>query len=79
MFEQDKCGCGRDVRYSTSDGKGSCNKYGRCLSWEEQAKLIRELQHKVGVYENSLEKIVRVNAMDYEYKCWSKEALNKVQ
>lgn len=75
LTETNKCGCGRDIRYSTSCGRGSCNKYQRCLSYEEQEELIKVLSSKVVIYEHNLHKIVRVNAMDYEYKTWAKEAL----
>jgi len=30
-----KCGCGKAVRYTTRCGKGACNKYLRCASYEE--------------------------------------------
>ncbi len=35
------CGCGRPVRYMNKDG-GSCNKYHRCPTYEEQAAIIEE-------------------------------------
>jgi hypothetical protein len=43
-----KCPCGRDVRYQTREGEtfvGSCNKYGRCPTYEElSAAMIRANQ-----------------------------------
>ena len=78
MFEDALCGCGRPVKYSSFDGRGGCSKYGRCLSYEEQEELIKDLQNQVVVYKPTLEKIVRVNAMDYEYKTWAKETLDKI-
>ena len=75
--EQQKCGCGKDIRYSTSCGKGACNKYQRCLSYEEQAEIIAKLIPKSRYYEVILEKITKVDAMDYEYRTWAKEALDK--
>lgn len=45
-MEYEKCGCGKDGKYvSIVDGKNvySCNKYGRCLTYEEQKKLIDSL------------------------------------
>jgi len=47
MFEQDKCGCGRDVRYSTQEGQGSCNKYGRCPSYEDLIFQNKELTKRL--------------------------------
>lgn len=76
MF-QEKCGCGKEVRYSTACGKGSCNKYQRCLDYEEQSELIAKLIPKARYYELTLDKITRVNATDYEYRCWAKEALDR--
>ena len=76
MFGE-KCGCGKDVRYTTSCGKGSCSKYGRCLSYEEQEDLIAKLIPKARSYELVLQKIVKVNAMDYEYKTWAKDILSQ--
>jgi len=76
MFEEDKCGCGKPVRYTTVCGKGACNKYNRCLTYEEQSELIEKLVPKVRSYEFVLQKIVTVNAMDYEYKTWAKEILD---
>ncbi len=78
MFSMDaKCGCGDPIRYTTASGKGSCNKYHECLTYQEQADLIKKLQSKVNTYEHFLGQIVRVNAMDYEMKCWAKSALDK--
>ena len=77
MFEQAKCGCGRDVRYSTSDGKGACNKYQRCLSYEEQEKLIAKLIPKSRIFELTLMKIVEQGEEGFECRSWAKESLDK--
>lgn len=41
-FDYPFCGCGRPVRYTTSSG-GACNKYGCCMTWDEQRELIADL------------------------------------
>jgi len=41
------CGCGRKVRYIAVNGESqddSCNKYGRCMSWDELKKRYDELR-----------------------------------
>ena len=76
MLSEQLCNCGRKVRYSHGDiNTMSCNKYEVCLSYEEQEALIKELSREAATYKAALEKIVRVNGMDYEYKTWAKEAL----
>ena len=37
LFEnmESTCGCGKPARYTSKDGKGSCNKYKRCPSYDE--------------------------------------------
>lgn len=35
------CGCGRRIRYMTPSGD-ACNKYGRCLTYEEQGEALRQ-------------------------------------
>ncbi len=79
MFDilESKCGCGEEVRYSTPCGRGACNKYARCLSYKEQELLLQELIPKTRYYELMLTKITEVNAMDYEYRAWAKEAIDK--
>ena len=76
IFNADKCGCGRDVRYTSSDGKGSCNKYYRCLTWDEQDKLIRRTQIDSDTYKTALEEIKdMVDGECYEYRAIAKNAL----
>lgn len=77
MFDTGKCGCGKDVRYSMLGGKGSCNKYQRCLTWEEQDALIKTLTVRVSDYKTTLGKIVEFDAKDYQYKAWATEVLDK--
>lgn len=81
MAEHDtKCGCGKAGRYAHFDDGGietlSCNKYTRCLTYDEQHQKLAELATSMFRYENALRKIVDVNGMDYEYKAWAKEALS---
>jgi len=74
------CGCGKQGRYTRIDEDGNetwaCNKYQRCKSYEELRTIARNLEIEARVYRHHLEKIVSVNAMDYEYKAWAKEALD---
>ena len=73
------CGCGGKLRYSHFiDGEEvmSCNKYAVCLTYQEQFEKINSLNNEMLRYKAGLSKIVTVNAMDYEYKAWAKEALN---
>lgn len=72
------CGCGNEGKYvHIIDGKEiyACNKYARCLTYDEQFKKIEELSDKLMKYETVLKQIVNVNAMDYEYKAWAKSVL----
>ena len=41
-----RCGCGREVRYQLS-GKGSCNKYMRCPSYEDLEARAKELRNVI--------------------------------
>ena len=73
-----KCGCGRDVRYSSQDGKGACNKYARCLSWEQQDKLIKKLRSEVNKLKPALEEIRdTVDGEPYEYRYLAHQALDR--
>lgn len=46
-----KCNCGRAVRYISPDGVGSCNKYVRCPTYEDLEKnageLFNDLMHSI--------------------------------
>ena len=53
------CGCGRLVRYIVPGGnqeENSCNKYGRCLSWDElqerNKRLLRLAGESLEYYDN---------------------------
>jgi len=71
------CNCGRPTRYSHGSlDVMSCNKYAVCLTYEEQEDLIKKLSSEKTKYGAALEKIVNVNAMDYEYKALAKQALD---
>ncbi len=80
MPDESLCGCGRPGRYMHFDSERkevwACNKYQRCLTYDEQFELIKELRADMVRYRNALEKIVEINAMDYEYKAWAKKALD---
>lgn len=43
------CGCGRPIRYMTPSGD-SCNKYGRCHTYEEQRETLLRLNMLVTAY-----------------------------
>lgn len=47
IWPESICGCGRKVRYISCDGdtaKDACNKYGRCMSWDELKAKYEELR-----------------------------------
>ena len=74
------CGCGEEGKYvHIIDGKEvyACNKYKRCLTYDEQRNKIQKLSSKLLRYERVLKQIVNVNAMDYEYKAWAKGILDE--
>ena len=78
IFNEDKCGCGRDVRYSTFDGKGACNKYSRCLTWDEQDKLIKSINSNSVTMHRALVDIIElVDGEHYEYRAIASNALKK--
>lgn len=77
-FHLENCGCGKRGRYyHFKDGVEvmACNKYIVCATYEELQDRVRLLGHEMNTYKAYLQKIVDVNAMDYEYKTWAKEAL----
>ena len=43
----DICGCGKKVKYTTSDGKGACNKYGRCPTYDELSEMLKQANLKL--------------------------------
>lgn len=43
LSEDTTCGCGRPAKYQSHDGVGSCNKYGRCPTYEELEQTNKEL------------------------------------
>lgn len=49
IVSADLCGCGRPVRYLGHDGIGACNKYGRCMTWEQQHERIKELSAMIHI------------------------------
>lgn len=75
-----RCGCGGPLLYSHNTPNGeqrqSCNKYMVCMTWDEQNKALYSLMVENKKMRAVLEKIASVNACDYEYRTWAKEALN---
>ena len=68
------CGCGKPVRYIDSKGIESCNKYGRCPTYEELNKSAQRIQRCLTIYQNAINKID-----DYfEYSSESKVDQKKV-
>lgn len=56
--DHDICGCGRKTRYVIMiDGKKeySCNKYGRCPSYEDLSNKITELTYALKKYRKAME------------------------
>lgn len=51
------CGCGKPVRYITSCGKGSCNKYQRCPTYDELYSQVRKNTSLLMVYRNCINNI----------------------
>ena len=45
----EKCGCGRDIRYMTSNG-GACNKHMRCLTYSELEAALAKANSLVMAY-----------------------------
>lgn len=77
MTEDTKCGCGKEGRYiHMRDGVEtySCNKYLRCLTYEELLVSNINSDRYVWAYRNF------VNAIDdyFEYRCESKKDQKKV-
>lgn len=47
MNEETTCGCGRPTRYMVAVGRYSCNKYSRCLSYEELRTTLADTNMKL--------------------------------
>jgi hypothetical protein len=78
MSDTNICNCGDPVRYShivNGQTVGSCNKYIVCPTYEELLKQRDWNQKRAMIYEKCLCDISRINAMDYEYCTWAKQAL----
>ena len=53
IWPESICGCGRKVRYIAVQGdttKDACNKYGRCMSWDELKAKYDELREAALVF-----------------------------
>lgn len=76
------CGCGAPGRYQQIDEDGnetaSCNRYARCLTYDELRLKAQRLEIEARIYHHYLNQIVSVNATDYEYKAWAKTALDEI-
>lgn len=71
---EDLCGCGKPVRYVSSEGKGSCNKYARCPTYDDLRDTLGLANRRLGVYQQAINKID-----DYfEYSMESKRDQKKV-
>ena len=67
MFDE-KCGCGRPVRYSVSadmSEPGSCNKRGRCPTYEELKEGLRKANHRLFAFQYAVNKIDDVNVQHH--------------
>lgn len=73
MFDE-KCGCGRPVRYSMLRSAGACNKYMRCPTYDELREGIEKANRRLLAYQNA------VNEIDdyFEYAMESKRDQKKV-
>lgn len=47
MYEE-KCNCGRPVRYMTDKGEKSCNKYARCPTYQDLEQSNAEIAEDFG-------------------------------
>lgn len=57
LTAEDKCGCGKRVRYTTSDGKGSCNKCGCCPTYDELCGEVNKNERYRWAYRNFVKQI----------------------
>ena len=71
---QSTCGCGQPVKYSSPCGKGSCNKYKHCPTYEELEEDYWKSERDIQVYRNF------VNKLDdyFEYRFESMKDQKKV-
>lgn len=69
------CNCGRPIRYSHKDGKCSCNKYEVCLPYDKLAEEHTHWRRLAMMYLATLTAINDINACDYEYRSWAKNAI----
>ena len=78
MSKTNICNCGDPVRYShvvNGETVGSCNKYQVCRPYLDILELMYIYKKRAMMFEKCLNDIVRINAMDYEYKAWAKSVL----
>lgn len=71
------CGCGLPAKYfdySVGDGRGSCNKYSRCPTYEELLTKLQKAEKVLGAY------VTAVNKLDdyFEYRCNSEQDRREV-
>ena len=68
------CGCRKPVKYTSTCGKGSCNKYKHCPTYEELLQENKKNERYTWTYRNFVNKID-----DYfEYRFESKKDQRKV-
>lgn len=53
----EKCGCGRQVKYSSPDQLGSCNKYQRCKTHDELLEINQRLLQNTTAYGKAINQI----------------------
>ena len=74
------CGCGLRAKYfKIVDGgieEESCNKYGRCPTYDELKASLNVAERKVSYYELTLKKIKkREHGDSFQYRAWAQNAL----
>lgn len=83
LIKDGMCGCGRVGKYSifseSKDITYSCNKRRRCPDYAELELINDDLVSNYRHCKSSLQKIVDVNGMGYEYKTWAKSALDQIK
>ena len=84
-YKKYTCGCGKPIRYITSDGKEACNRYGRCLTYEElQNKKIRllkkwreRLAHEMDILTENKDQVDGIQKIEYMLAKVSKNVIEE--
>jgi len=69
-MSEDLCGCGKPVRYTTTDGRGACNKYGRCPTYEELSDKLADAKADLHVLKERISDIL--NAREVSISSFNK-------